>query len=318
MIHMFLGMNPVGLAIIGFIILILITAIVMMFKIRKTYRTLVLDANEPIHRKNKNFENQINRAITEQFIEANNKRIDEINTIAIIEKNTHLFLHKTLLAERFVLKASGLMIVLGLVGTFFGLTLSIVELVDLLSTTNESIIGDATMITGGLLSSINGMSVAFVTSLFGITASIIINVLTIIIGVSESREGYYAVIEEYLDNVLGARNTDMTYVDEEGKTPLEIAFVALGDRMAESIHSITEAMSYRMTVASNSMKETAEVVDKSLGQFNQSIETFASNTRDFGEFNHDLRTNIQRMSVAFEDFTEQLKLSGRDINETEK
>jgi hypothetical protein len=309
---MFLGMNPVGLAIIGFIILILIAAIIMMVKIRKTYKTLEMDANEPIHRKNKVFENPINRAIAEQFIEANNRRIDEINTIAIIDKNAHLFLHKTLLAERFVSKASGLMIVLGLVGTFFGLTLSIVELVDLLSTTNASLIGDTTMITGGLLNSINGMSVAFVTSLFGITASIIINVLTIIMGVSESRERYFAVMEEYLDNVLGARNTDMTYVDEEGKTPLEIAFVALGDRLAESIHSITEAMSYRMTVASNSMKDTAEVVDKSLGQFNASIETFASNTRDFGEFNHDLRTNIQRMSVAFEDFTEQLKLSRRD------
>lgn len=312
MIHMFLGMNPVGLAIIGFIILILFAAIIMMMKIRKTYQTLEMDANEPIHRKNKVFENPINRAIAEQFIEANNRRIDEINTIAIIDKNAHLFLHKTLLAERFVSKASGLMIVLGLVGTFFGLTLSIVELVDLLSTTNASLIGDTTMITGGLLNSINGMSVAFVTSLFGITASIIINVLTIIMGVSESRERYFAVMEEYLDNVLGARNTDMTYVDEEGKTPLEIAFVALGDRLAESIHSITEAMSYRMTVASNSMKDTAEVVDKSLGQFNKSIETFASNTRDFGEFNHDLRTNIQRMSVAFEDFTEQLKLSRRD------
>lgn len=40
MIHMFLGMNPVGLAIIGFIILILVAAIVMMIKIKKRIKRL--------------------------------------------------------------------------------------------------------------------------------------------------------------------------------------------------------------------------------------------------------------------------------------
>ncbi len=307
MIQMILSMNPIGQLIIGIIVLILLFTVVALLRIKARYLGLIYDMTEHENRKNAVFKSEINNAIVDDFKSAQSLKIQEINTPAVIDKNISQFLNKTLMAERFVQRSSGLMIILGLVGTFFGLTLSISELVSLLSNTNETIVGDVNMITGGLLSSINGMSVAFVTSLFGITASIIVNLMTILVGVHETRENYISVAEEYLDNNLGLKVQDLAHTDENGKTPLENAFEALGEQLAKSLDDVAQQMSYRLTVASSNMKDTADTIERSLGQFDNSIKTFSDNTRDFSEFNHHLKTNIQRMSVAFEDLTEGLK-----------
>ncbi|MDN5351441.1 MAG: hypothetical protein PWQ12_358 [Clostridiales bacterium] len=307
MVQLLLGMNPIGQIIIGLILVVFIMTLVSLIRVRSKYEALIIDLSDAENRKNKVFQYGINNGITSDFRSAIDLRVTDINTPAIIDKNIESYLARTLIAERFIGKSSGLMIVLGLVGTFFGLTLSISELVTLLSNTSDVLIGDVGTITGGLLSAINGMSVAFITSLFGITASILVNILTILLGSTEARVYYASVAEEYLDNVLGRKSTDLTYVDEDGRTPLEAAFEALGDRLSNNLQSVSEAMSYRLTVASNSMKDTAGVIEESLKHFDQSVQTFSQNTRDFSEFNHHLKSNIQRMSVAFDDLTENLK-----------
>ena len=307
MIQMILRMNPIGQLIIAAIILILVVTVVALIRIKTRYLSLIYDLTENDNRKNVVFKSPINNAIVDDFKSAQMLKIQEINTPAIIDKNISSFMGSTILAERFVQRASALMIILGLVGTFFGLTLSIQELVTLLSNTSDAVVGDVSSITGGLLSSINGMSVAFITSLFGITASIIVNILTILVGVHETRENYIAVTEEYLDNTLGLKIQDLTHTDESGRTPLEIAFEDLGDKLAKSLDEVAQQMSYRMTVATSNMKDTADSIEKSMHRFDTSIQTFSQNTRDFSEFNHHLKSNIQRMSIAFDDFTEGIK-----------
>ena len=307
MIQMILTMNPVGQVIIGLIITILLVTLWALARTKTKYLGLTYDVLDHDNRQGLIFKNELNNAIVDDFKSAQTLKIKEINTIAIIEKNMSTYSNKTNIGERFILRSSGLMIILGLVGTFFGLTLSISELVGLLSNTNEALLGDVNTITGGLLSSINGMSVAFVTSLFGITSSILVNVLTIVVGTVETKEHYMSVIEEFLDNTIGEKNVDMTQVDDAGKTPLENAFESLGNQLAESMEEVSQAMSYRLTVATNNMKDTADSIEKSMHTFDGSIQQFSGNIRDFSEFNHHLKSNIQRMSVAFDDFTEQIK-----------
>jgi len=307
MIQMILTMNPVGQIIIGLIIAILLVTLWALARTKTKYLGLTYDVLDHSNREGLIFKNELNNAIVDDFKSAQTLKIKEINTIAIIEKNMSTYLNKTNIGERFIQRSSGLMIILGLVGTFFGLTLSISELVGLLSNTNEALLGDVNTITGGLLSSINGMSVAFVTSLFGITSSILVNVLTILVGTVETKEHYMSVIEEFLDNAIGEKNVDMTQVDDEGKTPLENAFESLGNQLAASMEEVSQAMSYRLTVATNNMKDTADSIEKSMRNFDGSIQQFSENIRDFSEFNHHLKSNIQRMSVAFDDFTEQIK-----------
>lgn len=310
MLNLILSLNPIALGIIGIIIVLLLMDVFASAKVRSAYKELTRDISNTDNQETGVFQNVVNNAIKEEFNRSNEKNIKEVNTIAIIEKNVFSELKGVLLWERFIKRSSSLMIVLGLVGTFFGLTLSIAELVDLLSNSGEAIANSGQSITTGLLSSIRGMSVAFITSLFGISASILVTIMNILFGAQESREMYVTSCEAYLDNVIGAQSVDFTDVDEEGRTPLERSFDELGGKLEENLKEVTKVLSYRMTVATNEMASTAEAIKGSLELFGDSVENFSENTRDFAEFNHHLRTNIERMSVTFADFTEEIK----DVN----
>lgn len=306
MIALILNMNWVGLAVIGLIVLIFIGALISLIKIKRRYRQLVQDIEEETHRKKQYFEYAINNSLVKDFKYAINQRINEVNTAAVVDKHLNAYLYKTHMAERFVAKAPGMMIVLGIVGTFFGLTLSIAELVQLLESP-DMIMGEVSNITGGLMDAINGMAIAFITSLFGIVSSIFFNILFVFVGPEESKNHYVCSAEEYLDNHLGHRSTDLTFIDERGRTPLEIAFEELGERLSSELQSVSESMSYKLTVASKSMEETSISLEKGLKSFDDSIDKFSKNTGDFMEFNHQLKNNIQRMSLAFDDFAQELK-----------
>lgn len=306
MIALILNMNWVGLAVIGLIVLIFIGALISLVKIKRRYRQLVQDIEEETHRKKQYFEYAINNSLVKDFKYAINQRINEVNTAAVVDKHLNAYLYKTHMAERFVAKAPGMMIVLGIVGTFFGLTLSIAELVQLLESP-DMIMGEVSNITGGLMDAINGMAIAFITSLFGIVSSIFFNILFVFVGPEESKNHYVCSAEEYLDNHLGHRSTDLTFIDERGRTPLEIAFEELGERLSSELQSVSESMSYKLTVASKSMEETSISLEKGLKSFDDSIDKFSKNTGDFMEFNHQLKNNIQRMSLAFDDFAQELK-----------
>ena len=307
-----LNMNIVGIAIVGIILLVFFLAIFALIKIKVKYALLVEDLAVEEHRQKRVFGYAINNDMANDFKKAIDHRINEVNTPAIVDKHLNAYLKKTHTAERFVARAPGLMIVLGIVGTFFGLTLSIAELVDLLGSSSAALVGDVTMITSGLMESINGMAVAFVTSLFGIAASILFTTTSIFVGATEEKAHYVAMAEEYLDNVLGHRSSDLTLIDEHGRTPLEIAFEDLGERLSGELQAVSESISYKLSMASSSMKDTAQVIEKSLTAFDASVEKFSQNTRDFSEFNHHLKNNIQRMSLAFDDFATHLKDEGKE------
>ena len=62
---------------------------------------------------------------------------------------------------------------------------------------------------------------AFVTSMFGISASIFTNIVTIAYGLLDSKDSLITHIEEYLDNTLMLSNNGLGAVDENGKTNID-------------------------------------------------------------------------------------------------
>lgn len=307
MFNLFIDMNPIGIGIVAVIVLVFVSALFSMARIKQIYKKHAKDILNEDHRAKHVFQLKMNQAIIQDYKKSLQLRIMEINTQAIVDKQLNAFLSGTHALERFVAKAPGLMIVLGLVGTFFGLTLSISELVDLLKDTPNAVLGDVTGVTGGLLSAISGMAVAFITSLFGIAASILFNLFGIFVGSIEAKAHYMASAEEYLDNVLGPKNADMTLMDESGRTPLEVSFEDLGERLSSELRNVGESISQKLVLASESMKETSVSLDLQMDKFQSAVQTFSENTRDFSEFNHQLKNNIQRLSVAFDDAAENIK-----------
>jgi methyl-accepting chemotaxis protein len=173
-----------------------------------------------------------------------------------------------------------LVIILGLVGTFYGLTLSIGRLAALVSSdaTDASLITES--LTAGLTQALTGMSVAFSTSLFGIVAAIVMTLLGVFCNVSDRRTALMAQIEAYLDNVL-------------------LSGIARGDS------------SDRLDRSMQAFGQTVERLEGAVGHFESALQTFATSTRDFQEFNLHLKDNVQRMSLGFADLSETLKAHAR-------
>lgn len=315
MIDLLNKLNPLAIVIIIAIITIFVSTVIAMILTRKKYNSIgqaldeIKKGNEDLHKY------KVLEDIVTEFKESAKRNPDEVNTQAIIEKNFDLTHRNLYLAERFIKNSTSLMIILGLLGTFYGLTLSISQLVELLSNTaSTEVLGSMDGIVGGLIESVKGMSVAFTTSLFGIASSVIITILNISFSVEDKRESLMIRIEEYLDNVVASdfkTRVDLEYENISNK--LKNTFDTFGGKMENSINGLATSSSEAINSATKEMEKTTMSMLRTVQMFNESIDKFVENTRDFSEFNHHLRSNIERMSITFEDFTHDLKKNTRDI-----
>jgi hypothetical protein len=118
--------------------LILATTLVVLFlgvganlALRARYQRLEQDLRDSVP-----FGRSFSHRVLDRIVrdaQAAASRAPEVNTQAIIEEAFQAELGPMLLAERFVKAATGLVIILGLLGTFYGLTLSVGRLVHLVS-----------------------------------------------------------------------------------------------------------------------------------------------------------------------------------------
>jgi hypothetical protein len=201
----------------------------------------------------------------------------EVQAQAIVEHRFQTELAPLLLAERFVKASTGLMIIMGLVGTFYGLTLSIGKLAALVSGDAGATADIAASVTAGLTQALSGMSVAFSTSLFGIGSAIVMTVLGVFANLAERRTALVLSIEVYLETVL-------IPAERGAAEPLIVpAEPALAAGIAELAATVR--------------------------RFEAALAGFSANTRDFHEFNVHLKDNIQRMSLSFADLGDTLQRS---------
>ena len=142
----------------------------------------------------------LNRVLSDA--EASVRRSGARNTQAIIEEAFQSELRTPLLAERFLRAATGLVLILGLLGTFYGLTLSIGKLVHLVAA-DAGAAGDvAQALTSGLTQALGGMAAAFSNSLVGVGAAVVLTLLGVVNNVTDRRTSVMIRLETYLDRVL--------------------------------------------------------------------------------------------------------------------
>jgi len=306
-----LNMHIFAQSIIVLIVLLFLCTIIFSSLIKRTYSGLIRDISDKENRKNRLFKYRMMNDIIDDFNISLNNNIDEINTVAIIEKNMNSHMKTVQLGERFLKKAVSMMIILGLLGTFFGLILSIQQLVEMLSNTQE--ITGVDVITDGLINSITGMSVAFITSMFGIGASILTNIINILFGLLDSKESLITHIEEFLDNNLMVSSNGLGAVDSDGNTALSLSFDKFNETLTASLRSVADDITSQLADATGDMVLTAESLKSSVNKFDGSLNQFSENIRDFTEFNHHLRTNIQRLSVSFDDLSDEMNKNVEDM-----
>ncbi len=305
MVAVFSKLNLLAVIIIFAIICIFFIAIVSSILIRRKYQKMGQALESGMDRETGRFEYEVLTTIVNDYKDAAKKSVNEINTQAIIENNFNNKLNKMYLGERFIKNAVSLMIILGLLGTFYGLTLSIGKLVELLGSANAEILGSMDSIVKGLIDSVKGMSVAFVTSLCGIACSIILTVLNIVNNIEEIRESVMVKIEEYLDNKVAPefkRNDLDKYAMITNN--LRATFEKFGGNIEGSLKYVFESSGEDLAAATKEIQNSSLSLLRTVQLFDESLKRFGQNARDFSEFNHDLRTNIQRMNISFSDFLE--------------
>jgi len=111
--------------------------------------------------------------------------------------------------------------------------------------------------------------VAFSNSLVGILSAVVLTILGVLSNVSDRRTAVMIQIETYLDRVR-----------------------------AQQPGAAGAAEGFGASVAR---------LDGAVVRFESALQTFASTTRDFHEFNLHLKDNVQRLSLTFADLSNSLK-----------
>lgn len=308
-------LNPAAYLIITAIIAIFGVSFLVSLIVRSRYINMQRELDNLKNRNNGVFNSGVLNRIVDDYKLAASENYPEVNTQAIIEKNFNKELRMLNLGERFVKNSVSLIIILGLLGTFYGLTMSVEKLVELLSSTgNTEMLDSIDSIVGGLILSVRGMSVAFVTSLIGIAFSVILTIINIIVNIEESRESLMVSIEEYLDNIIApgfSKNRKEKY-SALNKT-LVSAFENIGEKIESDIRNAFENLGGRLIKGVVDIELAVKSLGETVERFDESLKTFRENTRDFSEFNFNLRHNIERMDVSFVDLTEALKETSKII-----
>ncbi|MET0344263.1 MAG: hypothetical protein ABW252_24825 [Polyangiales bacterium] len=288
-----------GLVIITAILALLITGVVLTLLIRGRYasleRELARGGDAP-----SSLESPVLARVVREAIQAA-RAGGEVNTQALVEQAFQLELRGSLVGERFVKSMTGLVIILGLVGTFYGLSTSIGKLTALLSGKSAVAASEVTAsLTQGLTETLSGMSVAFTASLFGIVSAILLTLLGVFLNIGDRRAAVMVQIESYLDNALLPQVRGVA--DERGALQ-----GGLQGGMAGADVRVAAASSTRLEGAVHGFSDSVARLEHAVQSFESALGQFASSSRDFREFNHHLKDNIQRMSLSFGDLSESLK-----------
>jgi hypothetical protein len=307
-------------SIICTIAIIFMISFFTMLRVRGKYRRLQKDLGMVAIKKDNKIKSQVLSAIVENYRTISMTSRGEVNTQALIEKNLNTRLKGLGLGERFVKNSVSLMVVLGLLGTFYGLTLSVGKLVELLNSSGNSevLVGMDSVITG-LVSSVKGMSVAFSTSLVGVGGSIVITALGIIFNIEEARQSLMVQLEDYLDNVV---EQELLQYKESELSRMSMAIINSFDGVSQKVEDVLRStvldFSDKLALASNNIERSSQCLESTIMKFEEALAIFNNNTRDFGEFNYNLRGNIERMDVGFLNLRECLVETAKSINSNQR
>lgn len=294
-------LEPVAYWIIGIIVAVFVISLIINGIIRRKYKRFKKDLLGIKSSSDGEFKSDFLNIVLEKYKSAFLTNRGEVNTQAIIEAEIAVQMKHSLMGERFIKNAVSLMVILGLFGTFLGLTMSVNELAKmLLVTEGTEWIEILNSVGGGLLFSLQGMAVAFVTSLFGIGCSILMTLYTIGFSIQDTRESLMLELEEYLDNHIGGQAL------AEGETEYNMMVKALqsslqefGERIQGGMESTIEALMRNLSEVAAGMGYTTGSLDHAIDKFDNALTNFGENVRDFSEFNFNLRNNIERMDVNF-------------------
>jgi hypothetical protein len=140
---------------------------------------------------------------------------------------------------------TGLLIFLGLLGTFWGLLKTMASIADViggLSLTGTDLVGIFDELKAGLAAPLQGMGTAFSASLFGLAGSLVLGFLDL--QASQAQAAFYNDLEEWLSGLTRLGGVETAQLGEVGAGPALPTYVqAMLQQTAENLERLERSVS---------------------------------------------------------------------------
>lgn len=158
---------------------------------------------------------------------------------------------------------SRLLIFLGLLGTFWGLLLTVSEIGGVIRTM-DAITGDATNFTSGLIDSLQkplgGMKTAFASSLFGLAGSLVVGFLELQTAQAQNR--FFNELEEWMSRQARVMTTAEGAVGDVASADLAAASTDALAHIDNAVRRLNDTMSRMADAQAITDKSISDLVDE--------------------------------------------------------
>ncbi len=224
----------------------------------------------------------------EKRIELSGNQNESINTTAIIdgsysqEKCRILGMSFSCEAVDYLTRLlPNLLLSFGLLGTFLGIT---INLANLSQTITQVDITDITSLIEELDKPLQGMGVAFVSSLVAIACSAVLTVINLIWNTNLAKSTLLSFIEDYLDNIYLPQRQQVT--------PIEIALDRFSNDFSSMLDNLSITIENSITNAFSKIEDTAQTFES------------AANTLETSRFPEKLSSATTDLAIAQNQFSQ--------------
>lgn len=297
--------NLLGWIVIGIIITTFIIGIVLNVVIKRYYDDLNRDVLEGINRSGDIYFQipELNK-ILGRFKKSTESGTDNINTQVIIEKNLD---DKFIGFESIVKLIPAILIAMGLLGTFLGLTLAIFETKEALSGI-ESI----NVFTKNLQAPIASMATAFWTSIFGVITSMILNFINQT--TKHSKNKFYNEMEDFLDNEIFANHAKtFNTIFEEFSRTVKLTMLTLTEEMTNLFKDGVEELVSKINASSLDLTESANGLQEYTKEFKGLVETFSHTVHSFEAPVESFNESVSSFVITSENLSSSVEKGFRDF-----
>lgn len=188
----------------------------------------------------------------------------------------------------------GLLIFLGLLGTFWGLlqtVSSISTVIGGLSVESGDMAAVFNSLKAGLEAPLSGMGTAFSSSLFGLAGSLVLGFLDLQAGQAQNR--FYNDLEDWLSSMTRLSSGALS---DTGDQSVPVYVQALLEQTAESLENLQRTLA-RGEETNNASKNQLMALTEGLGALTDQLRSERELLMKFGESQVDLKTVLDRMSL---------------------
>lgn len=186
--------------IFAFVILPSLTTIYLRFALHKHLVFLERRVRRLINREERGSQPEIIQELERRFKEASSN-LEQVNTGALIDQvysREKVMFFSCEQIDYFCRNLPNLLIAFGLLGTFLGITLNLTSLSQSINKINANA---PSILFSEIREPLEGMSIAFITSLAGIFCSALLTIVNLIKNTNLARYKLISAIEDYLDNI---------------------------------------------------------------------------------------------------------------------